>query len=141
VISFAGVEDAGDLTIAADRGIVIDRSTIGSPSLPAQPGNSGSTLIIGRDVSIRNGAFLTSGTFGRGNGGMLVIAAADRIKAYSIGIPTLHGDRSRREAAAPWLAGRGGDIADLTEGQMSVELQAGRRPHSTVGHPQASQPG
>ena len=76
---------AGNITIDTTNLISVDNSSIGNIVSSEAAGNGGNLNIIGRTLSLTNGALIGAATFGRGNAGNVIINVGDRISFDGVG--------------------------------------------------------
>ncbi|GAA6614401.1 filamentous hemagglutinin N-terminal domain-containing protein [Scytonema sp. NUACC26] len=117
-----GTGKGGNLAVTADRIQVIGTAGGSSSALSNQTegtGNAGDLTINTRELLIRDGAFVSAGTFGTGNGGNLAVTA-DRVQV--IGTST-DGRASNLNAQANRRAS--GDAGDLTINTRELLVQDG----------------
>jgi filamentous hemagglutinin family protein len=104
-----GRGDAGNIQINANNRVLIRGSDIFSDVGVFAVGNGGSLTITARDISLLDGAELTTSTFGWGNAGRIRIAAQDRLRLSGSGTNGDNPSAAFSEVVAG-AVGQGGNI-------------------------------
>ncbi|PZD70653.1 hypothetical protein C1752_10374 [Acaryochloris thomasi RCC1774] len=76
-----GQRDAGTVRIQASDYVLLEgeNTRVASAVLPGTQGNAGVVEVVANSLTVKNGAFLSASTFGRGNAGTVKIQAVESV--------------------------------------------------------------
>jgi filamentous hemagglutinin family protein len=110
-----GIGNAGSITLRANERVLIDgvgknqiSSFVATSTLPGALGNSGDIDFSGENITIDNGAFVSSSTGGIGNAGSITLRANERVLIDGVGesqVPS-----SILSGVSPEARGNGGNV-------------------------------
>ena len=115
--SISADAQAGNITINTSENVNINNSIISNEVLFGARGNAGEVIINTNSLSVVGAGLISTGTFGQGNAGSLIVNAKNNINIDSEGITGLPGNTpgGLSSAVFPGALGGGGFVRINTE--------------------------
>jgi large exoprotein involved in heme utilization and adhesion len=112
-----GPGNAGQVEVQADR-LLVPGGLIGSTTEPGATGRAGTVAVTTRELELRNGGQIVSGTSGSGNAGQVAVNADERLLVT--GVNAAGYSSMITSSAQPGSTGQGGTVA-VTASELELD--------------------